>query len=157
RLALTDMAPLRRVRDYLLAEEVETRQWLFRRAEGAYRQMVALGTSSRSLVERVAALVEWPAPPSLDWCRGFLAGIFDAEGSCSDFALRIANTDRAILSWTEACAKRLGFDVARETTKNRNGLDYVRIRGGLSEHLRFFHSTDPAITRKRSIEGQMVK
>ena len=38
-----------------------------------------------------------------------------------------------------------------------NGLRYVRIRGGLSEHLRFFHLTDPAISRKRDIEGQMVK
>ena len=38
-----------------------------------------------------------------------------------------------------------------------NGLKYVRIRGGLSEHLRFFHLTDPAISRKRDIEGQMVK
>jgi DNA repair photolyase len=27
----------------------------------------------------------------------------------------------------------------------------------LSEHLRFFHLTDPAISRKRDIEGQMVK
>jgi DNA repair photolyase len=33
----------------------------------------------------------------------------------------------------------------------------VRITGGLAEHLRFFHLTDPAISRKRSIEGQMVK
>ena len=38
-----------------------------------------------------------------------------------------------------------------------NGLKEVRIRGGLSEHLRFFHLTDPAITRKRDIEGQTVK
>ena len=95
--------------------------------------------------------------PTLDWCRGFLAGIFDAEGSRSTFALRIANTDPQILAWTEACAKHLGFDVALDTTSNDNGLTYIRIRGGLSEHLRFFHLTDPAITRKRSIEGQMVK
>ena len=33
----------------------------------------------------------------------------------------------------------------------------VRIRGGLKERLRFFHLTDPAITRKRSIEGVALK
>ena len=33
----------------------------------------------------------------------------------------------------------------------------VRIRGGLEQQLRFFHLTDPAITRKRSIEGRAVK
>ncbi len=33
----------------------------------------------------------------------------------------------------------------------------MRICGGLREHLRFFHTTDPAITRKRSIEGIAIK
>ena len=34
---------------------------------------------------------------------------------------------------------------------------YVRLRGGLREHLRFFHTTDPAITRKRTITGTALK
>jgi DNA repair photolyase len=157
RLALTDIEALYRARDYLTAEEIATTQRVFRRAVGAHREMIAIGTASRSLVERIAQLVEWPILPSLDWCRGFLAGIFDAEGCRSAYALRIANTDPRILAWTEACAKRLGFDVAVERTNKPNGLKCIRIRGGLSEHLRFFHLTDPAITRKRSIEGQMVK
>jgi DNA repair photolyase len=157
RLALTEIEALYRARDYLTAEGIATRERVFRRAEGAHREMAAIGTSSRSLVERASVLVEWPMLPSLDWCRGFLAGVFDAEGSRSAFALRIANTDPQILAWTEACAKRLGFDVAVDVTKKDNGLRYIRVRGGLSEHLRFFHLTDPAITRKRSIEGQMIK
>jgi DNA repair photolyase len=33
----------------------------------------------------------------------------------------------------------------------------VRLDGGLREHLRFFHSVDPVITRKREIEGQALK
>ena len=33
----------------------------------------------------------------------------------------------------------------------------VRIRGGLEQQLRFHHLTDPAITRKRSIDGRAVK
>ena len=33
----------------------------------------------------------------------------------------------------------------------------VRLRGGLKEVMRFFHTTDPAITRKRSIEGVAIK
>ena len=157
RLALTDIEALRRARDYLEHEEIATTERVFRRAEGAHREVLAIGASSRSLVQRVAAVVEWPASPTDDWCRGFLSGIFDAEGCRSAFALRIANTDPDILTWTEACAMRLGFDVGVETTGKANGLKYVRVRGGLSEHLRFFHLTDPAITRKRSIEGQMVK
>jgi DNA repair photolyase len=61
------------------------------------------------------------------------------------------------LAWTEACLRRLGFDVAIDTTSHENGLKCIRVRGGLSEHLRFFHLTDPAIIRKRDIEGQVVK
>jgi DNA repair photolyase len=33
----------------------------------------------------------------------------------------------------------------------------VRLLGGLREHLRFFHTVDPAITRKRSIAGSAIK
>src|SRR5947209_5073876 len=157
RLALTDLEALRRTRDYLEEEEIATTEWIFRRAAGAHREMTAIGSSSGSIVERAAGLVEWPASASEDWCRGFLAGIFDAEGCRSAFALRISNTDPEILAWTERCARRLGFDVAIELTGKTNGLKVIRIRGGLSEHLRFFHMTDPAITRKRSIEGEMVK
>lgn len=32
----------------------------------------------------------------------------------------------------------------------------LRVRGGLQEHLRFFHFVDPAISRKRDIEGQAI-
>ena len=130
---------------------------MFSRAAGAHREVVAIGSSSRSLVERAAELVEWPEHASEDWCKGFLAGIFDAEGCRSEFALRISNTDPEILAWTDRCARRLGFDLALEDPHKQNGLKVLRIRGGLSEHLRFFHLTDPAITRKRSIEGEMVK
>ncbi len=157
RLALADAEALQRTRRYLDAEKLATRERIFMRATGAYREMRAIETHSRSLVDRIRDLIEWPRAPSPDWCRGFLAGIFDAEGCRSDFALWIANTDPQLLAATEACAKRLGFAVARDRTSNRNGLVCIRILGGLSEHLRFFHLTDPAITRKRSIEGQMVK
>jgi DNA repair photolyase len=157
RLALTDLEALRRARGFLREAEVETGERVFALAVGARREMSSRYAQSASSFERINALIEWPRRAGLDWCRGFLAGIFDAEGSRSDLTLRIANTDRQILAWTEACARRLGFDVALDRTANANGLMYIRIRGGLSEHLRFFHLTDPAITRRRTIEGQLVK
>ncbi len=89
--------------------------------------------------------------------KGFLAGIFDAEGSYSRGALRICNTDRAIIGWTIACLYTLGFEVVVEPGERPNGLRVIRLRGGLREALRFFHTTDPAITRKRSIEGVAIK
>jgi DNA repair photolyase len=161
RLRLTDLEALRRARRYLVedgvADEVDATERGFKRAAGSHREMVAIGRGQGSVVDRVRDLTEWPVLPTLDWCRGFLAGSFDAEGSRSDFALRIANSDPEILAWIEACAKRLGFDVGHDRTVDRNGQTNIRICEGLSEHLRFFHLTDPAITAKRSIEGQTVK
>ena len=157
RLALTDLEALRRTRAFLATADVETGERLFQRAVGAHREVTAIYAQSGRSFERIKELVEWPGLPSIQWCRGFLAGVFDAEGGRSDYALRIANTDPQILAWTEACARRFGFDIATDHTENENGLKYLRIRGGLSEHLRFFHLTDPAISRKRDIEGQMVK
>ena len=157
RLALTDLEALRRARNFLAVADVETGQRLFQRAAGAHREVTAIYAQSGGSFARIKQLIEWPLLPSLQWCRGFLAGIFDAEGGRNAFALRIANTNPQILAWTEACARRFGFGIAIDDTGNENGLKCVRIRGGLSEHLRFFHLTDPAISRKRDIEGQMVK
>ncbi|HEU4616498.1 MAG TPA: PA0069 family radical SAM protein [Gammaproteobacteria bacterium] len=36
-------------------------------------------------------------------------------------------------------------------------IDVLRVRGGLAEHLRFFHTVDPAISRKMNICGQAAK
>jgi DNA repair photolyase len=157
RPALVDLEPLLRARRYLPDERVATHERAFAHAVGTHRETSAIWATRRSLTATVRELVDWPALPSLDWCRGFLAGIFDAEGSPSGLSLRIANTDPQSMRWIEACARRLGFDVGHDRTRNPNGLTCIRIRGGLSEHLRFFHVTDPAITRKRSIDGRMVK
>jgi DNA repair photolyase len=157
RLALVDLEALWRTKQFLLDAGVETNDRVFQHATGAHREVRSISTGRRLHFGEIGSLIDWPVLPSLDWCRGFLAGIFDAEGSRSDFALRIANTDPQILKWTAACAQRLGFDVTSDVSAQPNGLESVRIRGGLSEHLRFFHLTDPAITRKRSIEGEMVK
>jgi DNA repair photolyase len=155
-LALRDIEASRRARDYLTVEEIAMTERVFRRSAGTRGEVAAVGTSSRSLVEPVGMLIDWPIAPSLDWCRGFLAGIFDAGGSSSDFALRITNNNPQTLAWIEASSKRFGFDVWRDPTRHRSGCVHLGIRGGLAEHLRFFHLTDPAITRKRSIEGQIV-
>ncbi len=157
RLALTDGEALARVQEYLLEAGVGTREFLFQAAVGARREMRAIRAGSASSVEQVRTLIGWPLSPSDDWRKGFLAGIFDAEGSCGREALRISNGDRAILDWTAACLRHFAFDTVQEPTKRENGVTFVRIRGGLRERLRFFHMTDPAITRKRTVQGSALK
>jgi DNA repair photolyase len=159
RLALVDEQALDRASDYLRAIDVETQRFVFKEQKNGRRRMVAIRTSSRENFVRIGAAIRWPQRPSLEWSLGFLAGIFDAEGSYSHGVLRIVNTDSEIIQRTVAALERLGFDHCVE--KRANGrcrpLSAVRVRRGLSEHLRFFHSTDPAIHRKRNIEGKAIK
>src|SRR5436305_8279640 len=99
-----------------------------------------------------------PQRPTAQWQKGFLAGIFDAEGSCSQGILRISNTDARIIGAITDALARFNFTWAIEQAPGTNKpVHIVRVTGGLVERLRFFQLTDPAITRKRNIEGEAIK
>jgi DNA repair photolyase len=102
-------------------------------------------------------LINWPADPCEDWYKGFLAGIFDAEGSYSQGVWRVSSTDQEIIHWTVRALASFGFNYVIEPARPSNGLSCVRLRGGLREVMRFFHTTEPAITRKRDIDGAALK
>ena len=157
RLALTDIEPLQRTRVYLRDFEVATDEFAFQAAAGNARALTAIRTSARDKVEQIRELIRWPRTPSDDWCKGFLAGIFDAEGGRNGGILRICNTDREILDWTAFCLRRWGFPHVREDRMLPNEVVSIRLTRGLREHLRFFHTVDPATTRKRTIEGTALK
>jgi DNA repair photolyase len=157
RLALADQEALDRTREYLAQVGVAVKEFCFAEASDRRRRIMAIRTAARDQVRFIQWLIRWPTSPASAWRKGYLAGVFDAEGSYSQGALRIANTDPEIIGWTISSLETLGFDVAIDRTSNPNGLCYVRVRGGLREHLRFFHSTDPAITRKRRIAGTAIK
>jgi DNA repair photolyase len=154
RLALADGEALGRSREFLRLNSVGTDEFAFQREVGANRPITAIRSQSRVSFERVTELIAWPRFPNLAWVKGFLAGIFDAEGSCSRGILRISNTDEPIITWTVACLKRLGFDCVVE--RRPGAASSVRLRGGLAARMRFLLETDPAITRKRSIVGSAL-
>src|SRR5262245_24542437 len=153
RLALGDFEALRRGQDYLADLSMHLDQFVFAAASGSTREIRAIRDQSRAGYEIVAEVIEWPRGVSDLWCKGFLAGIFDAEGCYSSGVFRISNCDPEILDWIAWSFRRLGFDHAIEPTGKSNGLTTVRLRGGLREVIRFFHTTDPAIRRKRCIKG----
>jgi DNA repair photolyase len=157
RLALIDLEALERTTRYLLAVGIPTQQFTFQVASNTRKAIQAIRTSARTHIERIESLIAWPFDPSENWCKGFLAGIFDAEGSCSQGIWRVSNTNPEIIKRIEACLERFGFDFVIEHIARERPMQVIRLRGGLREHLRFFHTTDPAITRKRDIEGQAVK
>ncbi|NEK85775.1 radical SAM protein [Blastococcus saxobsidens] len=157
RLALADPQGLARSRQYLLKEGVPTVEFDFSPVTSNRRAMRAIRTSAAAAVQRVRELVEWPEKPSDAWRRGFLAGIFDAEGSRSRGVLRISNADDNMLAYTQDSFSAFGFDSVLEDPGLANRVRTVRLRGGLREHLRFIHLVDPAIRRKCGLEGIAVK
>jgi DNA repair photolyase len=157
RLALIDLEALVRTRGYLAQIDIPTKHFLFQKAVGARQDIYALRTSAFAGVSAIERAIGWPSNPSMEWCKGFLAGIFDAEGSYSRGILRIANKDQQIIQLITRCLHQLGFAWVIDKHSGRDSLRYVRLIGGLREALRFFHTTDPAIIRKRSIEGQAIK
>jgi DNA repair photolyase len=157
-LLACDVEALLRSQDYLRRWQIETQHFVFQAASAGRRLMHAIRTHARPDVEQIRTLIGWPTAPSREWSAGFLAGIYDAEGSYSEGCLRLSNTDHDIIAWIDRCLKSFDFrfvveHVPRETSKP---IDVVRLTGGLREHLRFFHSVDPAIVRKRDIAGQAV-
>jgi DNA repair photolyase len=160
RLALVDLQGLQRTRDYLAATGVATKEFVFQEAIGARKAMHAIHAAAQQPVAIIKEIVQWPRMVSDGWRKGFLAGIFDAEGSYSRGILRFSNTDETIIAQITSCLRRFSFPFVIEVPsrpERRKPLIYVRLLGGVREALRFFHTVDPAITRKRTIQGQVIK
>lgn len=157
RLALIDEEGLARSWQYLAGFGIPTDEFLFSAATSSRKAIRAIRTSRRDRVHAIQQLIAWPEFVTDSWRRGFLAGTFDAEGSNSRGVLRIGNTDQEIIDQTTMALLRFGFEYAVEGRDRANGLRYIRLVGGLRERLRFFHTVDPAITRKRTIAGTAIK
>lgn len=159
RLALVDREPLERARQYLAELGVSVDEFVFQTATGDRRQMDAIRTSARASVEKVRELIGKPVETTAGWWRGFLAGIYDAEGCYSECILRITNTDEELISWICSGLSSLGLDFVREPAQRGANLPVqtVRLVGGLQAHLRFWQSVGNAIPRKREIEGVAIK
>ncbi len=159
RLAMTDQEALDRTQSYLARMAIHCTDFVFSEATPTRRPLRAIRCGGRDVVRLIRMLIEWPESPSLEWRKGFLAGIFDAEGSYSRSILRISNTDSEILDWLSSSLRELGFAFAVEHSAKARAkpLTCFRLTGGLPEQLRFFLSTDPAISWKRSVEGTAIK
>ncbi|MDT4945298.1 MAG: hypothetical protein QOH14_2031 [Pseudonocardiales bacterium] len=156
RLALVDGEPLDRARCFLDAAGIPTTTFAFTPATETRRARTAIRTSAAASIDAIRQLVTWPDGPDDQWRLGFLAGIFDAEGSHGGGILRISNSDEEIIRWITSCCAAFAFRTVVEPARP-NGVRTVRIVGGLRERLRFFLATDTAMTRKRTIDDVAIK
>jgi DNA repair photolyase len=157
RLALADVEALDRTQQMLANEGVATDRFAFTPATEMRRAVTAIRTQRKADFDRITELIAWPDRPGHEWMRGFLSGIFDAEGSRSTGVLRISNSDADMLRHTQEALTAFDFDAVLEDPGLANGVCTVRVRGGLREHMRFIHLVDPAIRRKCSVAGIAIK
>lgn len=89
-----------------------------------------------------------------DYCRGFLAGIYDAEGSfCKSHFLRICNTDRDIIDEIIRCLDKFSIEYILEEngkTKNKEHKWNVRIdaKTNSKNSFNFLNIINSALPRK---------
>jgi DNA repair photolyase len=153
--AARDLPGLKRLQSWLSDADVDTGRR--RVALGSGSDMPARHCDSRASVNAIRAWVAWPNAATRTWQAGFLAGLFDAQGSYDNAVLRLATADAQIAGWCTSALRTFGLPFVMEPP----GCDApegggVRITGGVREHLRFFHSADPAVTGKRDMCGQLV-
>ncbi|WP_049897905.1 intein-containing Rv2578c family radical SAM protein [Nesterenkonia massiliensis] len=156
RLALADSEALIRSHEFLAAEGVSTTFRPFTTKTEKRAAMTGIFTATRGGYQRIKEVIRWPETLSEDWCKGFLSGIFDAEGSLSGSALRVSNKDDEILWHLESALGVLGIPFVREPVAPK-GVTTIRITGGRASYRRFFQLTDPPITRKLTLLGKAVK
>ena len=126
---------MHRAKRYLEDAGVPTQRFVFPSPPGN-RPARQIRTQRRDTVEAIRELITWPRSPRREWCKGFLAGIFDAEGSHGE-VVRIHNTDPEIIGWTTEALRLLGFTHTVEDRGRGNGLKVVRLLGGLKRKLAF--------------------
>ncbi|MGB3437827.1 MAG: intein-containing Rv2578c family radical SAM protein [Actinophytocola sp.] len=107
--------------------------------------------------ESISLPIQRPDVPSEEWHKGYLAGVFDVDGDFSRGHLRVGRTSRAELPEVVAALRRFDFGFVVEGAGHRSGVCRFRLTGGLGEHLRFLHSTDPALTGTDELSGVVLR
>lgn len=91
------------------------------------------------------------------WWAGWLAGMFDAEGSTSGGSLRISQKDAAVLDAVAAAGARFGFTFKVETWDS-GACSTARLVGDVVEKARFAAMIRPALARKGpGLDGRKVR
>lgn len=160
RLALKEKEGIERTRQYLAYFGIDVRDFDFPMIERATKEKVyhvAIRKSGIYNYNKIQALIDWNCE-NREWLRGFMAGIYDAEGGKGE-SKRMANSDQKIIDTYIKCLETFGFEyVFDKPQKKKNKLlQVVRIKGGLAESIRFVSICHPAIISKFDFTGCRLK
>jgi DNA repair photolyase len=107
--------------------------------------------------ESVSLPIERPGVPGEEWHKGYLAGVFDVDGDFARGRLRVGRIARSALPEVVEVLRARGFAYVVEEAGHRSGVCRARLTGGLGEHLRFLHTTDPAHTGTDELAGVVLR
>ena len=140
RLALKNESITMRVKQYLSDFGVDTNDFEFpmidRKTKESY-VVTAIRTHSRENFEKIQQLIMHK--DTVEFARGFLGGIYDAEGNNDIFIRRMYNADDGIIKEITNALNIFGFGYTFDTDIKTKNLvvKTVRLLGGVSENLRF--------------------
>lgn len=119
--------------------------------------MQGIRCSSQANFDRIKQLVL--KQNHKEFYLGYLGGFYDAEGSqCGGEILRMGDTSLEHFEFIKKCLKEYSFEFKEEMHNTKNKVMYsVRLLGGISERIRFYSLTNPAILRKRKIRQKKAK
>ena len=151
RLAAKDEEMVIRSKDYLGCFGVDVAEFMFpmvsnRKGFLTISEHLSIRTFKKFNFYKIKKLTSLNRS-SPEFCRGFLAGMYDAEGSNTS-AIRIFNSNERIISKIIESLKLFDFDFRVE---NQTNCKAIRLVGGLMEETRFIQLTNPAILRKRQV------
>ncbi len=146
RFTVKDKDFMDRVEGYLIGHDFLFREYPFDMNGVTHK---AIYNYSKTAYDKITDLVKTPEQPTQEWLRGFIAGLFDAEGSLStDTVLRFSNTNIHLLELVMKGLSEFGFNSVLERYEGKKVM-MVRLRGGLEEKAKFFLIFQTAITRKK--------
>ena len=156
RLAMEDKEAIQRAKDYLECFSIETDWFKFPAIDRQTKKKVywdAIRTSKKENFDKIQELLVFK--DNEEFYRGFLAGIYDAEGATDQLIKRMFNGNTLILSHMEKCLEFFKFKYKYDKTKNE--CKTIRLLGGISEFLRFAQVMSPAISKKFDFSGICLK
>ena len=151
RVALKDAEPIGRLVRYLNEFGISVNARPFVNSATSFSPgdvLTQVGFTQRAGCQLVKSALLAQLTP--EYSRGFLAGLFDAEGCFSGRSLSISQHGTRLLDRAIKAASQIGLLFYYETHSHPHP-EYrvIRLKGGLQAHLQFFQQTCPAIVRKR--------
>ena len=161
RLALKEPEAVERTSDYLAHFGIEVREFDFPMVDRKTKETVSHKAIRKSGVcnyEKIRSLVEWNTD-NREWLRGFMAGIYDAEG-CKGDAKRMSNSNQQIINAYCLALESFGLDYTFDKPRRKGCgklVQQVRLKGGLLASLQFLRTCRPAIMSLFDFEGARLK